>query len=230
MKDIRCQIQRNKIVNHLYTTERHYYSYISILSNHFIAPLRIKKKQPLSEELQKKFFNDVKIVSGITKEFLLSIEEGMKDKESFDLGVLFLSFGSSFKLISQYINDAPLNINSMKELMKINPKFKVYLEKTTIEYNNLHKNNQINFFDLYNLPVSRIQNYHQILQKYESETPNSHKNYESVRLALNLFDELTEYCKIKSIEAENLNKMRKVAKEINDMVNQIKFLFFLTFI
>jgi hypothetical protein len=205
-------------VEHLLITEKHYYSYISILINHFIVPLKTKKKQPLSDELQKKYFTDLKVVLALTKEFLQTIEQGCKEIESFDLGVTFLSFGSSFKLITKFINEAPLNILSMKEAMKTNPKFKHYIEKSTIEYNNSHKNNEVNFFELYKLPVSRIQNYHQILQKYGSETPAHHPSYDSVQLALALFDELTEYCKIKSIEAENTSKMIQIAKELNDNV------------
>jgi hypothetical protein len=210
------RIRRRQVVDELLSTEREYVSKLRKIRDYLVP---VQKQNIVSEGDFRSMFVPFEMILKINDTFLKELTGLLGEHQAhdtYDIGGLFVEHKEEFKLYNIYINDYPTFIQKFESEMEKNRKFYDYWTK-------LPEFSRISLVDISKVisnyfitPIQRIPRYQILLQELKKNTPTDHPLYESLSVGLVIIREIAEYCNLKKMEKECMNRVIDIAKELRD--------------
>eukprot|EP01132_Coremiostelium_polycephalum_P009646 gene9646-11828_t len=181
---------RNKCALEIVETERKYVSCLDLIQSQFLVPLQTTKKDLLTSGEITSIFSNCTLLLGVHREMLESLEkkwENWSNQQS--IAECFLTLSPYLKLYTQYIN----NFN--------------HASSTLAEYKK-------DFLDLQIQPVQRIPRYKLLLTELLQHTPEIHKDYENIKLALKEIQNVASSINESKRNAEGMEKIVLIQSQL----------------
>ncbi|KAN0019141.1 hypothetical protein ACTFIU_002343 [Dictyostelium citrinum] len=244
-KKLRSNIQRRQLcLQEIVETERKYVESLSLMIRLFLVPLQNQKKDLLSPTEIQSIFANSSVIYGVHKELLDTLELSLKFNNGNGIGGIngygnnnnnnnsnvnssdcksiaecFLSLSPFLKLYTQYINNFNNASSTLIECKKRDSKINQFFFKDNRDNAQLGKRD---FLDLQIQPVQRIPRYKLLLSELLSCTPTDHRDYENVKKALSVIQELALNINESKRTAEGLEKIILIQSCLTKFIELVK--------
>lgn len=193
---------RTNVVNTLYSSEVNYTSCLKVVVEIWIGQLRSNPAFDLN--LVKSLFSNIEVILNVNLQFLKEIEKKVADwSDDQTIADVFLTLVPFFKIYMQYINNYNQAIDTFQMMMK-KKNFKAYVKSC------ISKGGPFDNLPSYLItPIQRIPKYQLLLQELLMYTPDSHSDFNHIKLSLEQIANV----------AECLNSQKKDAESIDQCAN-----------
>lgn len=199
-EDRKLALNRQKIIQEIYSSEESYINRLEILIKFFKKPIEENHLIPVS--VLNALFGNIETICDVNKEFLTRLK-GSKE----NIVSAFLSTAPFFKVYSIYAYGYKNVINILESMPRSNPSLHEFIsrQETRPEVSNKLSSLLIS-------PVQRIPRYLLLLKELKASTPKSSYAYTELEEAVKEMNNIVEHIETLMKEQENIGRMIKIQR------------------
>jgi len=212
------EIQRNRVMNEVITTERAYVQFLATLREVFIEPLRAKKI--LDAQQMREVFGFIEIIEGINRTIVLEKMESWTPEGDLTPGQVFESFtcqAGYLSSYSSYINNFDDARDRVAKLLESKKSFASFIDDA-------QKNPRCNGLTLdafLIMPVQRLPRYVLLINELLKATPEKSPDHKKLSKALEEMKRLTKSINEKKSEQEQRAMVRLVQNQMTGLTEDL---------
>ncbi|GFN87770.1 hypothetical protein PoB_001427600 [Plakobranchus ocellatus] len=198
----RQERRRRKILKELVDTEKRYLHHLQLINKYFYFPLKFAYIVP--DAVHNILFSNLEQIYDVNVTLLEQIEQST-------VGAAFSQMGPFLKLYSTYANNHQHALNTMQEWQTKSQEFADFISKQE----DLPPVMGLKLPALLITPVQRIPRYKLLLEELLYNTPKEHYDYEKIKEATAVIEEIATHINEHIRQNENFQKMLSIQRSFD---------------